>query len=75
MLLGSMPITWTDKIKCLGDWVRSHKFFKLDFSEVRRKCFMSVNSNLYKSKNCSDLVKLQLIEAHCLPIITCALEC
>jgi hypothetical protein len=35
---------------------------------------MSVNSILSKCKYCSDIVKLQLVESHCLPIIMYAIE-
>ena len=72
MACHSLP--WVDKIKYLGVWISSAKHFKLDFSETRRKFFVSINSILYHSKFSSDLVKLQLIESHCLPLLTYGLD-
>ena len=39
------------------------------------KIFVSVTSILYHSKFSCDLVKLQLIESHCLSILTYAMDC
>ena len=59
----------------LGVSFRRAKQFEVDFSETRRKFFVSVNSILYHSKFSCDLVKLQLIESHCLSILTYAMDC
>jgi exonuclease III len=68
-------IQWVDSIKYLGVTVSSGKFFKTDLSATRRKFFASVNSILSKCKYTSELVMLQLMESHCLPILLYAIEC
>jgi len=65
-----MSLPWVEKIKYLGVWICSARHFQLDFSESRRKFFVSINSIFYHSKFSSDLVKLQLFESHCLPLLT-----
>jgi len=72
--INSMPLAWVDKIKYLGVWIRAGKYFDVDFAEVRRRFFVSVNSILYHSKYSSDLVRLSLIESYCLPLLTYGLE-
>ena len=49
--------------------------FTIDFSETRRKFFVSVNTILSKCKYSSDVVKLELMESYCLPILLYGLEC
>jgi len=68
--LNGMSLPWVEKIKYLGVWICSARHFQLDFSESRRKFFVSINSIFYHSKFSSDLVKLQLFESHCLPLLT-----
>ena len=75
MTINGSNIKWVDRIKYLGVTVISAKVFTLDFSETRRKFFMSVNGILSKCKHTSDIVKLELMEKHCLPILTYAVEC
>jgi len=41
---------------------------------MRRKFYMSVNCIINKCKYSSELVKLELLESHCLPIILYAIE-
>lgn len=67
-------IQWVDNIKYLGVTISSGNFFKTDLSTTRRRFFASVNSILSKSKFTSDLVVLQLMESHCLPILLYAIE-
>jgi hypothetical protein len=43
-------------------------------SETRRKFFLSVNSILSKTSYANDIVKLQLVESHCLPVLLYAIE-
>ena len=59
-----------DILFCTG----TYKSFKVDFSDVRRKFFTAVNTILSKCTYTSDLVKLSLMESHCLPILLYAVE-
>ena len=72
--IGLVPLQWADSLTYLGVKICSGKTFKVDFSETRRKFFMSVNVILSKCKFTSDMVKLHLLESHCLPILTYATE-
>jgi hypothetical protein len=74
MQLGVSDLVWADKIKYLGITIMSSKRFTVDFTETRRKFFIAVNSIISKCKYASELVKLHLIETHCLPILLYAVE-
>ena len=74
MSVSGLKIQWIEKIKYLGITLRKANKFTVDLSEARRKFFTSVNSILSKCKFTSDLVKLELLEVHCLPIILYAVE-
>jgi len=69
LTLNGNKLQWADKIKYLGIRLPPSKYFCIDLDETRRKFFMSVNSILSKCKYTNDLVKLQLMESHCLPIL------
>ena len=75
LTLNGSSLEWVDKVKYLGIWISAGKCFQVDFSETRRKFFSAVNSILSKCKYTNDIVKLQLLESHCLPIIMYATEC
>jgi len=77
MILSSEPITWTENTwasKYLGVWICAGKKFAIDLTECRRNFFSSVNCILNKANSASDLLKLQLVESYCLPILTYAME-
>ena len=69
MLIDNFVISWCNKIKYLGVWIRSNIRFDVDFDECRRKFFMTVNCVLSKMKNVCDVAKLKILESHCLPIL------
>ena len=75
LILNGSSLQWAEKVKYLGIWLCAGKYFCVDVAEMRRKFFMSVNSILSKCKYTNDIVKLQLLESHCLPIIMYATEC
>src|SRR3989442_3645650 len=52
----------------------SGKSFQIDLANTRRKFFVSVNRILSKCNLTSDMVKLRLLESHCLPILLYAVE-
>ena len=72
--INNCTLKWESKMKYLGLWFCSGKQFKIDFTDTRRKFFSSVNSILYNCKYASEPCKLQLVEAHCLPILMYAIE-
>ena len=72
--IGDIQLQWTHQITYLGIQICCARTFRVDFSEIRRKFFSTVNSILSKCNHTSDLVKLQLLESHCLPILSYATE-
>ena len=74
MLINNSPITWCDKIKYLGVTIISCKRFMIDFADTRRKFFASINGILSKCNLTCDMVKLDLLEKHCLPVLLYAIE-
>src|SRR3989441_8030317 len=74
LLLGSTELPWVQEFEYLGICLKSTKSFQVDLSNIRRKFFTSVNSILSKCSQTSDLVKLFLLESHCLPILLYAAE-
>ena len=74
MILNGLQIQWVDKIKYLGIILTSSKRFTVDHKETRRKFFVSVNTIFSKCKFTSDIVKLELLESQCLPILLYSIE-
>ena len=69
LILDNQIIGWCKKIKYLGIWINSNVHFDIDISDCRRKFFMSVNTVFAKTKFTFDMVKLNIIESSCLPIL------
>jgi len=69
MLVDNLVINWCNKIKYLGVWIKSNIRFDIDVDERRRKFFMSVNCILTKTKFMCDMVKLRILESHCLSLL------
>lgn len=74
MSINGAAIMWTDTIKYLGINIVSDVKFTIDLAETRRKFFVAVNTILSKCKYSTDVVKLELMESHCLPILLYGLE-
>ena len=74
MSINGAPMQWVKNIKYLGLSLVSGKKFSVDFKDVRRKFFIAVNSILSKCKFTSDIVKLELMESQCLPILLYCIE-
>ena len=72
--IGNINLQCVNELDYLGVCLRSAKFFLVDLSNVRRKFFASLNSIMSKCRFTSDLVKLKLLESHCLPILLYAVE-
>lgn len=69
MTLSGNTVVWTDKIKYLGVHVPAGSTFTVDLSDIRRKFFSAVNYILSNSSYFGDIVKLDLMEKHCLPLL------
>ncbi len=74
LTLNNFFLPWVSKLDYLGICLCNSKSFHVDLSCTRRKFFTSVYSILNKCKYTSDIVKLKLIESHCLPILLYAVE-
>jgi hypothetical protein len=74
MLVDGQLIEWKEKIAYLGVILLAGTSFKIDLSDRRRKFFAAVNSVLSHCSHTSDLVKLELVEKHCLPILLYCVE-
>ena len=74
LLLDNQIIEWPDKVKYLGVWIKSSTHFEIDVSECRRKFFISANTVLSNCKSACEMVKLKLLESHCLPLLTYAAD-
>ena len=72
--INNTNLLWVQELEYLGVCLRCAKSFHVNLSKVRRKFFSSVNSILSKCNLTSDLVKLKLLESHCLPILLYSVE-
>ena len=70
MTLGNDNIAWSTSIKYLGIIVKSGYKFMVDFEAVKRKYYMACNTILCNSVFQTELLRLQLLETYCLPILT-----
>ena len=75
MTLDGLDVNWCEKLKYLGVWIVADKTFNIDLAESRRKFFISLNCILSKTKFACDLVKLKLLENHCLSSLMYCIEC
>ena len=74
MQLNGADLEWAESIKYLGIIITSAKRFTIDFSETLQKFFAGVNPICDKCKYATDIVKLHLLETHCLPVLLYAME-
>jgi hypothetical protein len=74
MSINGVTLTWVDKISYLGIFIAKDKHFTFDLTPKRRNFYSSVNCIFNRSHMLSDMAKLYLAEAHCLPIIMYSLE-
>ena len=72
-LLG-VPIDWVHEWKYLGVTLRSGPRFGCSVTERVKAFYRSINSILRVEGRSDDPILLQLIETHCLPILTYAIE-
>ena len=72
--LNGGTIAWVDNFKYLGVIVLSRSKFSVDLADTRRRFFIASNYILSHCSFATDLVKLELMEKHCLPILLYCME-
>ena len=72
--LNGSVIEWVNEWTYLGVTLRSNKCFDCSISERIKKFYRSSNAILRIEGRSNDAVMLQLIESHCVPILTYAIE-
>jgi hypothetical protein len=70
MKLGGADILWVDSIKYLGVTVYAGVKMSVNLDIVKRKFYAACNSILCNSIHQSELIRLQLLESYCLPILS-----
>jgi hypothetical protein len=70
LTIDGSAVKWTSKLRYLGCFISGGKRFTIDLDPVRRSFFKNVNYILSNCSYMSDVVKLELLEKHCLPILT-----
>ena len=73
--INNVSIPWVKKWKYLGITLKSGARFDCCVKEKVASFYRSINSILRIEGQSDKLVKLHLLEAHCLPILTYAIEC
>ena len=74
LVLNNAPIQWTEEWKYLGVMLKSGNVFGNSVKEKTRSFYRSLNSILRIEGRSDDLILLQLIETHCVPILTYGIE-
>ena len=74
LVISNLNLPWIDKVDYLGITLSKAKYFLVDLSKIRAKFYSTVYSILSKCNTTSEMVKLKLLESHCLPILLYAVE-
>jgi len=70
MTLGNTNLCWTSSFKYLGVHFLSGLLLKVDISLIKRAFYRSCNGILSYCKTNDVFVKLGLVKAYCLPLLT-----
>ena len=70
MVLGANTISWCKSFKYLGMTLLAGQSVVVDDSLIKRKFYASCNAILSNSTGQSELTRLFLLEAYCLPLLT-----
>ena len=73
-VLNGIPVDWVSEWKYLGVILKSGSQFSCSVTERVKSFYRSLNSILRVEGRSDDMVLLQLIETHCIPILTYAIE-
>ena len=74
ILLNGKKVEWADQWVYLGVTLRSNKCFDCTVTDRIKKYYRCVNSILRIEGHSNETVMLQLLETHCVPILTYAVE-
>ena len=74
LLLDGKELEWVKSWSYLGVTIVSHKKFNCCVAEKVKCFYRSANAILRIEGRSNELVMLQLLESHCLPILTYAIE-
>ena len=74
LTLDGKPMEWYDSCVYLGVTLKSHKQFNCSISDRIRKFYRCANSILRIDGRSNDVTMLALLESHCIPILTYAIE-
>ena len=72
--LNGKAIDWVDEWTYLGVTLRSAKSFDCSVKERIRKFFRSTNAIFRIEGKSNDMIMLHLVESHCVPLLTYAIE-
>ena len=74
LLLNGRPLEWVPEWKYLGVVIRSHTSFDCSIDGRLRSFYKCLNAILRIEGRSNELVMLQLLESHCSPILSYAIE-
>ena len=72
--LNGRDIEWVDSWSYLGVSIKSHTAFNCDIDKKVKSFYRSANGILRIEGRSDETVMMQLLEAHCLPILTYAID-
>ena len=72
--LNGVPVEWVREWKYLGVTLKAGRHFGCSITERIKSFYRSLNSILRVEGRSDDMIILQLIETHCTPILTYAIE-
>jgi len=70
MVLGNMSLDWASSFKYLGINFFSGLSLKVNICCIKRSFYKAINSILSYCKTADEFVKLGLVKAYCLPLLT-----
>ena len=74
ILLDDKCLDWVEKWSYLGVTLSSHKQFNCCIADKLKSFYRSANAILRIEGRSNELVMLQLLESHCIPVLTYAIE-
>ena len=75
LMLDNSVLQWANKLKYLGVTIVSGRSFSVCLDRSRQKYFASANGLNAHCKFVFEIVKLQLFESYCLPILLYGVDC
>ena len=74
LMLNGNKVEWADEWPYLGVTLKSAKVFNCPVTDRIKKFYRCTNSILRIDGRSNDMVMLRLIESHCVPLLTYAIE-